>query len=97
MCLQSLQVFIEAVKAGFPHLTVLFNPVGRFFERQGLEFSWPPLRVTRARNQASFFQNFQVPGDGRGGHFERAGEFADRGLTQRKPSQNRPACGVGKC
>ena len=75
---------------------VALDPLGHQVEHLGFQVTGPTLRVALLGDQAGVLQHLEVLGDGLDGHVVRCGELADRGVTDRQPSDQVAAGGVGQ-
>jgi len=91
--MSSLDVFHEAVEAGFPELTIVLEPVVCIAHRVGAQPADAPARVDFALDQPRIGQYSQVLRDGGPGNVERAGEFTD---GRRALGQPREDCAAGR-
>src|SRR5581483_2122372 len=94
--LEFLQIVVETVQAFLPKSAVMLHPPGNILERLRLKTAGPPLSMARASDEFGAFQHFQMFGDGRTAHVERAGEFLDRRLAAGQPRKDGPAGRVGQ-
>src|ERR1700728_4033692 len=93
---QPVQIVVEAIETVGPETAIVLDPAGYVPERAGVELAREPLRFAAAGDQAGAFEDFQVLGNGREGHFEGLSQLGDRRFAGGKFGEDRAPSGIGK-
>src|SRR6185312_7971222 len=96
LCLQRLEVIVEAVEPLLPEPPIVVEPLVDALEGSRFEPAGPPLRRAAAGDQPGIFQHFQMLRDRGSADFERSGELADGGLAKGETRENRAPRRVGE-
>jgi hypothetical protein len=96
LCLNFLQVIVEAIEGLFPELAIALEPMGGILEGLDFEATGTPLGLPAAGDQAGVLEDFQVLGDCWESHLERPGEVVDRGFAAAEMGEDGTARGIGK-
>ncbi len=86
----------EAIEAAAPKPLVKVEPCSGLVQRLDPEPAATVLAVSFIRNERSFLQHFEVPGDSRQRNRERLGQLADRRLAPGQSHQDRPTGWIGE-
>ncbi len=86
----------QAVKACFPQIAVLRQPLVEFAERLRLQTIKTPLSIRPHRNEASFMEDAQVTGNTRLVNSCLLNDVVDLPFAIPQGFNNAPACRVGK-
>jgi hypothetical protein len=90
------EITLQPVETLIPEGAIALEPIAGILEAAWSDAARAPLRLAAALDEPGALENLEVLGDGRPAHLEGLGKLADRGLAERKASEDRAPRRVGK-